>query len=201
MSTIDPRSEPPAEAAPPAEASSPSASAEESGELSVASALAQDGQSSDTAGAQSAPPVVDGQSAQSSGSAVDQAQQSAAAVSGSSAPAEQPNEGSVASNLPALVKSTEQLPAQIENNSAKPPGRPFQPGQSGNPRGRPKGARNEVTKFIEALIEGQGEALGATAVQKALGGDSALLREMLNRLAPRRGDRIELDLPKNRNRL
>ena len=31
-------------------------------------------------------------------------------------------------------------------------GRPFRPGQSGNPRGRPKGARNRLgTQFLEAL--------------------------------------------------
>jgi hypothetical protein len=37
--------------------------------------------------------------------------------------------------LPALVDK--QLPAPIEINSAKLRGRPFQPGQSGNPLGRP----------------------------------------------------------------
>jgi Family of unknown function (DUF5681) len=31
-------------------------------------------------------------------------------------------------------------------------GRPFKPGQSGNPKGRPKGARNRLgTQFLEAL--------------------------------------------------
>ena len=34
----------------------------------------------------------------------------------------------------------------------QPRGRPFPPGQSGNPRGRPKGARNRLgTQFLEAL--------------------------------------------------
>ena len=34
----------------------------------------------------------------------------------------------------------------------QPRGRPFKPGQSGNPRGRPKGARNRLgTQFLEAL--------------------------------------------------
>jgi Family of unknown function (DUF5681) len=208
MRTIDPGSEPPAEAAPPAEAntispvqpaaSSPSAPAEQPAEVSAASALAQDAQSPDTAGSQSVPLVVDGQSEQSSGSAVDQTQPSAETVSNSTAlmPAEPPKD-SVATGLPALVDPTAQLRDPHGTNSAKlKRGRQFQPGQSGNLRGRPKGSRNEVTKFIESLIEGQGEALGATAVQKALDGDSALLREMLHRLAPRRGDRIELDLPK-----
>jgi hypothetical protein len=30
----------------------------------------------------------------------------------------------------------------------------FQPGQSGNPAGKPKGARNRTTLAIEALIDG-----------------------------------------------
>jgi hypothetical protein len=112
-------------------------------------------------------------------------------------PAEQPNEDSVASNLPALVKQAEQLPAQIESNSAKPPGRPFRPGQSGNPLGRPKGSRNRTTQFIEALIDDQAEEIGAKAVEKAREGDPVMLREMLNRLAPRSRDRlIEFDVPK-----
>ena len=34
----------------------------------------------------------------------------------------------------------------------QPIGRPFSPGQSGNPKGRPKGARNRIgTQFLEAL--------------------------------------------------
>ena len=34
----------------------------------------------------------------------------------------------------------------------QPRGRPFRPGQSGNPKGRPKGARNRLgTQFLEAL--------------------------------------------------
>jgi Family of unknown function (DUF5681) len=53
-----------------------------------------------------------------------------------------------------------------EQSAQKPWGRPFEPGQSGNPNGRLKGARNRVTRAVEALIDGQGEALGAKAVEK-----------------------------------
>jgi hypothetical protein len=191
MNIIDPTSEPPAQAnaASPARsaASPPSAPAEQSDEASGASPLAQSGQSPEIAGSHSFPPVVDAQSARLSRSAVDQARQSAATDS----------EDSVATGLPALVELAAHLPASLEMDSAKQRGRPFQPGQSGNPLGRPKGSRNRVTQFVEALIEGQGEALGATAVQKALDGDSPMLREMLNRLVPRRRDRsMEFDVPK-----
>lgn len=81
--------------------------------------------------------------------------------------------------------------------SAKQRGRPFEPGQSGNPNGRPKGARNRVTRAVEALIDGQGEALGAKAVEKALQGDSTMLRALLSTLVPPRRERmVEFELPK-----
>jgi hypothetical protein len=90
---------------------------------------------------------------------------------------------------PVLEPSAEQ--------SAQKRGRPFESGQSGNPNGRPKGARNRVTQAVEALIDGQGEALGAKAVEKALEGDSTLLRALLSTLVPPRRERmVEFELPK-----
>jgi hypothetical protein len=65
---------------------------------------------------------------------------------------------------------------------------PWQPGQSGNPNGRPKGARNKTTLAIEALLEGQHEALTQAAIGKALEGDTAALRLCLDRIAPARKD-------------
>lgn len=35
----------------------------------------------------------------------------------------------------------------------------WKPGESGNPAGRPKGARNKATLAVEALLDGQHEAL------------------------------------------
>ena len=83
-----------------------------------------------------------------------------------------------------------------ENSKEKQRGRPFEPGQSGYPNGRPKGARNHVTRVVEALIEGQGEALGAKAVEKALDGDSPMLRALLSTLVPPRERTVEFELPK-----
>jgi Family of unknown function (DUF5681) len=83
-----------------------------------------------------------------------------------------------------------------EQSAQKQRGRPFEPGQSGNPNGRPKGARNRVTRAVEALIDGQGEALAAKAVEKALQGDSTMLRALLSTLVPPRRERtVELELP------
>jgi hypothetical protein len=35
----------------------------------------------------------------------------------------------------------------------------FQPGRSGNPAGRPKGARHRTTLAMKALLDGEAEAL------------------------------------------
>jgi hypothetical protein len=64
----------------------------------------------------------------------------------------------------------------------------FAPGMSGNPAGRPAGARHKVTLAIEALLEGQHEALTQKAVEKALEGDMTAMRLCLDRLAPPRKD-------------
>ena len=47
------------------------------------------------------------------------------------------------------------------------------------------------------MIDGQGEALGAKAVEKALQGDSPMLRALLSTLVPPRRERtVEFELPK-----
>lgn len=72
----------------------------------------------------------------------------------------------------------------------------FAPGQSGNPSGRPKGARNKTTMAIEALLEGEAEELTRKAIEMAKAGDGPALRMCLDRLAPlRRDSPVCFDLP------
>jgi hypothetical protein len=72
---------------------------------------------------------------------------------------------------------------------------PFNPGQSGNPAGKPKGTRNRTTLAVEALLEGEAEALSRKAVDLALAGDTVALRLCLERIAPvRKGRAIALEL-------
>jgi hypothetical protein len=76
----------------------------------------------------------------------------------------------------------------------------FRPGQSGNPAGRPKGSRHKASLAVDALLEGQADALTQKAIDKALEGDAAALRLCLDRLAPARKDvPISFALPPIKN--
>ncbi len=46
----------------------------------------------------------------------------------------------------------------------------FKPGKSGNPNGRPLGSRNKATLAVEALLDGQSEALTQKVMDLALVG-------------------------------
>jgi len=73
-----------------------------------------------------------------------------------------------------------------ENAGGKQGGR-FQKGRSGNPAGKPKGARHRATLAAEALLDGEAEALTRKAIELALAGDVIALRLCLERiLSPRR---------------
>jgi hypothetical protein len=65
----------------------------------------------------------------------------------------------------------------------------FRPGQSGNPAGRPKGARNRTTLAAEAILEGEAEALTRKAIELALAGDVIALKLCLERLMRPRKER------------
>jgi hypothetical protein len=63
----------------------------------------------------------------------------------------------------------------------------FKKGQSGNPAGRPRGARNRATLMIAALLDEEGPRLMREAIDRALDGDSLLLRCCVTRMVPCRG--------------
>jgi hypothetical protein len=65
----------------------------------------------------------------------------------------------------------------------------FKKGQSGNPAGKPKGARNETTVLLEALLDGKAKALTEKAITMAESGDPAMMRLCIERLIPLRKDR------------
>jgi len=72
----------------------------------------------------------------------------------------------------------------------------YKPGQSGNPTGRPKGARNKATVAAETLLEGEAETITRKCIDLALEGDLVALRLCLSRIVPAKRERnIQLDLP------
>ena len=72
----------------------------------------------------------------------------------------------------------------------------FKPGQSGNPSGRPKGARHATTLAIEVLLDGEAEGITRKAIEAAKAGDMIAIRLVLDRVCPPRKTRsIEIDLP------
>jgi len=72
----------------------------------------------------------------------------------------------------------------------------FQKGQSGNPTGKPKGARHKTTLAVQALLDGEAESLTRKAVELALAGDITALRLCLERIAPARKDYpVAIELP------
>jgi hypothetical protein len=73
----------------------------------------------------------------------------------------------------------------------------FQPGQSGNPAGRPRGSRNKKTIALEALLDGESEALMQKMITMAKLGDEVAMRLCVERMmAPRRERPVPLALPR-----
>jgi hypothetical protein len=72
----------------------------------------------------------------------------------------------------------------------------FKPGQSGNPKGRPKGSKHKATLAAQALLDGEAEGLTRKAIELALDGDLMALRLCLERLVPPRKDGpVNIKLP------
>ena len=72
----------------------------------------------------------------------------------------------------------------------------WQPGQSGNPKGRPRGSRNRVTIVALAAMEEGADAIARKVVDMAKEGDMSAARLVIERLVPSAKERpIFLTLP------
>jgi hypothetical protein len=72
----------------------------------------------------------------------------------------------------------------------------FHKGESGNPAGRPRGARNRTTVLMQSLLEANAEAIARKAIDLATGGDLTAIRICFDRLVPaRKDDAVALELP------
>ena len=89
-------------------------------------------------------------------------------------------------------------PGGAEDTAKKQRGRPFRPGESGNPAGRPAGSRNKTTAICAELLGEDAEDIMAACIRRAKKGDGIALRLCVERLLPVRASRdrvVELDLP------
>src|ERR1700730_6467766 len=72
----------------------------------------------------------------------------------------------------------------------------FQPGQSGNPAGRPPGARNKKTLEVEEMLGQRAEATVTKILDRADAGDPAAMRLCMERRAPTGTNRpVAIELP------
>ncbi len=83
-----------------------------------------------------------------------------------------------------------------ETTARKQRGRPFPKGRSGNPKGRPAGARNAASVLAEHLLNNDAEEIIREIIKKAKQGDVTCLRLCLDRLVPPCRDRpVHFTLP------
>jgi hypothetical protein len=74
---------------------------------------------------------------------------------------------------------------------------PFAPGQSGNPAGRPPGARNRATRLIETMLDGEADAIIRKVIDMAKAGDIHAIGLCLRWLYPPPKDRpVPFDMPR-----
>jgi hypothetical protein len=72
----------------------------------------------------------------------------------------------------------------------------FQKGQSGNPAGKPKGARHKTTLMAERLMQDDAEKIVNAVIAAARNGDMMAAKIILDRIAPvRRGQCVFVDMP------
>jgi hypothetical protein len=81
-------------------------------------------------------------------------------------------------------------------NTGRIQGGRFRKGASGNPSGKPRGARNRVTVAVESLMGEYGPQVTARVIKRACEGDMGAAGLVLERIAPlRRGHPVRLKLP------
>jgi len=77
-------------------------------------------------------------------------------------------------------------------------GRPFEPGRSGNPAGRPRGSKNKVKELCAELLQDESEAIVKKVIAMAIDGKPFALRLCVERLFPVQASRdrsVVIELP------
>src|ERR1051326_6280830 len=93
----------------------------------------------------------------------------------------------------ALFRRASRQPHGIEQGE---PNMRYQPGQSGNPAGRPRGARNKRTILAEKLLEDRAGEVTNAAIDLATDGNPIAVRVCMDRVVPRlRHSPLDFALP------
>jgi len=81
-------------------------------------------------------------------------------------------------------------------NAEKKQDSKFKKGMSGNPAGKKPGTRHRVTMLAEKLLDDECGDLVKKCITMAIGGDTACMKLVMDRILPPRKDRpISFDLP------
>ena len=84
-----------------------------------------------------------------------------------------------------------------DQTASKQRGKPFEKGRSGNPAGRPPGARGKAALLAEALVEADCEIIVSRLIEAAKVGDVGAAKVLMDRLLPANKDRhVQLALPR-----
>lgn len=84
-----------------------------------------------------------------------------------------------------------------DQTAQKQRGKPFEKGQSGNPAGRPRGARGKAALLAEALVEADCELIVSRLIEATKAGDVGAAKVLMDRLLPAKKDRhIQFELPR-----
>src|SRR6266542_1434941 len=87
--------------------------------------------------------------------------------------------------LPAVVSPSSPAVFGAEQTAPIQRGRPFVPGQSGNPAGRPKGARNKLTEAFLSALANDFAAHGPAAIERLRSRDPSRYLKLVASIMPR----------------
>ena len=95
-----------------------------------------------------------------------------------------------------IVSKLKKPSGTVALKSARKGRKGFTKGLSGNPRGRPKGSRNQAGLLVQNLIDGKSEEIARAVIKRAIKGDFQAEKFCLERLLPPQRSRpVTVELP------